>query len=63
MKIKIKTDLNECDVIYTLYFDDEVEMVSRELREIMECVTEYFISKEANGGLLHAKMNCTFAQV
>ncbi|NNI86571.1 hypothetical protein [Pasteurella multocida] len=60
MKIKIKTDLKEYDVIYTLFFDDEIEMVSYDLRAIMERITNHFTTQEMNGALLHVSMNCSF---
>lgn len=63
MQIKIKSDLNEYVITYTLFFDGEVEMVSGDLEAIMERISRFFRTKEMNGALLHVKMNCTFAQV
>lgn len=63
MKIKIKSDLNEYVITYTLFFDGEVEMVSGDLEAIMERISRFFRTKEMNGALLHVNMDCTFAQV
>ncbi|EER46228.1 hypothetical protein AM305_02608 [Actinobacillus minor NM305] len=60
MKIKIKSDLNEYVITYTLFFDGEVEMVSGDLRAIMERISRFFRTKEMNGALLHVNMDCNF---